>query len=74
MQKLKSQKREDIFEIGTLCNIKQLLKLPGDTVRVLVEGKSRAKIAKYIQEEPYFKVDIEVLQKLIVWKIPNVKL
>lgn len=61
--KIEEPEREDIFEIGTLCNIKQLLKLPGDTVRVLVEGKSRAKIAKYIQEEPYFKVDIEVLQE-----------
>lgn len=61
--KIENPHIDDIFDIGTLCSIKQLLKLPGDTVRVLVEGKSRAKIVKYIQEEPYFKVEVEVLQE-----------
>lgn len=54
---------EDIFDVGTVCNIKQLLKLPGDTVRVLVEGENRAKIVNYIQTEPYFKAEIEILQE-----------
>lgn len=53
---------EDIFTIGSICNIKQILKLPGDTVRVLVEGVSRAKISKYIQLEPFFKAEIELLE------------
>jgi ATP-dependent Lon protease len=49
---------EDIFEIGTVAEIKQLLKLPGGTIRVLVEGLSRAKIERYVEQEPYFKVEI----------------
>ncbi|MDT3698507.1 MAG: endopeptidase La [Thermincola sp.] len=49
---------EDIFEIGTVAEIKQLLKLPGGTIRVLVEGLSRAKIERYLDHEPYFKVEI----------------
>lgn len=49
---------EDIFEIGTVAEIKQLLKLPGGTIRVLVEGLSRAKIERYVEHEPYFKVEI----------------
>ncbi|MFA6940697.1 MAG: endopeptidase La [Clostridiaceae bacterium] len=53
---------DDIYEIGTLCSIKQILKLPGNTVRVLVEGNSRGKILNYIQEEPFFKIEAEVLQ------------
>ncbi|MEY8001474.1 endopeptidase La [Clostridium sp. Mt-5] len=53
---------EDIFKIGTICNIKQILKLPGDTVRVLVEGESRAILREYISEEPFFKVKIEVIK------------
>lgn len=53
---------EDIFTIGSICNIKQILKLPGDTVRVLVEGVSRAKISNYIQLEPFFKAEIELLE------------
>lgn len=49
---------DDIFEIGTVAEIKQLLKLPGGTIRVLVEGLSRAKINRYVEQEPYFKVEI----------------
>ncbi|MHB8171767.1 MAG: endopeptidase La [Thermincolia bacterium] len=50
---------EDIFEIGTLAEVKQLLKLPGGTIRVLVEGLSRARIVKYTEKEPFFKVEVE---------------
>ena len=49
---------EDIYEIGTVAEIKQLLKLPGGTIRVLVEGLSRAKIESYVDHEPYFKVEV----------------
>ena len=55
--------QEDIYNVGTVCTIKQLLKLPGDTVRVLVEGISRAKITSYVQQEPFYKVEIDVLQE-----------
>lgn len=48
--------KEDIFKTGTVCNIKQILKLPGDTVRVLVEGESRAVLRECISEDPFFKV------------------
>ncbi|MFL0194523.1 endopeptidase La [Clostridium sp. WILCCON 0269] len=54
--------REDIFETGTICSIKQILKLPGDTVRVLVEGETRALLKEYISEEPFFKVQVETLE------------
>lgn len=49
---------EDIYEVGTVSKVKQLLKLPGDTIRVLVEGVSRARIERVIQKEPYFKVEV----------------
>lgn len=49
----------DIFEVGTVAEIKQLLKLPGGTIRVLVEGISRARIKQYVDHEPYLKVMIE---------------
>lgn len=54
---------KDIYEIGTLCTIKQILKLPGDTVRVLVEGIKRGKISRYIDEEPFLKVEIETIEE-----------
>ncbi|ADJ28378.1 endopeptidase La [Nitrosococcus watsonii] len=45
---------EDIYGIGTLANILQLLKLPDGTVKVLVEGSERAQISQYISAENYF--------------------
>jgi len=45
---------EDMYQIGTLCVIRQLLKLPGNTVRVLVEGISRARIINLKQTEPSY--------------------
>lgn len=50
---------EDIYKIGTVAEVKQLLKLPGGTIRVLVEGIYRARIKNYQGQEPYFKVEIE---------------
>ncbi|OPJ56317.1 endopeptidase La [Alkalithermobacter paradoxus] len=50
---------DDFYHVGTICKIKQMLKLPGDTIRVLVEGLSRAKIKEIIQEEPYYKAVLE---------------
>ncbi|HHU79341.1 MAG: endopeptidase La [Caldicoprobacterales bacterium] len=49
---------DDIFEVGTISKIKQLLKLPGETIRVLVEGLERGRILEFIEEEPYFEVDL----------------
>lgn len=50
---------EDIFETGTVVEVKQLLKLPGGTIRVLVEGLHRATINKYLTEEPFYRVEIQ---------------
>ncbi|TCO69341.1 endopeptidase La [Marinisporobacter balticus] len=50
---------DDFYQVGTICKIKQMLKLPGDAIRVLVEGISRAKITEILGEEPYFKSAIE---------------
>lgn len=49
---------EDIYNIGTISKVKQLLKLQGDTIRVLVEGISRAEIKNIIQKEPFFVVEV----------------
>jgi ATP-dependent Lon protease len=50
---------EDIFQVGTLGTIMQLLRLPDGTVKVLVEGKRRAKVKKFPQTEEYFLVEVE---------------
>jgi ATP-dependent Lon protease len=50
---------EDIFQVGTLGTIMQLLRLPDGTVKVLVEGKKRARVKKFPQTEEYFLVEVE---------------
>ena len=52
---------EDIHEIGTLSTILQLLKLPDGTVKVLVEGVERARIAAFESIDAYFTANIEVI-------------
>jgi len=53
---------EDIYDIGTLGTIIQLLRLPDGTVKVLVEGKSRARIDSVDRVDPYFLVHVQVLE------------
>ena len=49
----------DLYEIGTVAHIRQVLKLPGDTVRILVEGEFRAHVTRWIQDEPFFQGTVE---------------
>ncbi|MGY8774785.1 endopeptidase La [Spongiibacter tropicus] len=52
---------EDLYDIGTVANILQLLKLPDGTVKVLVEGDYRAEINSITAEEEYFQAEIVAL-------------
>jgi len=52
---------EDIHEIGTLADIKQLVKLPDGNLRVLVEGIARARIVEFVATEPNLRVLVEEL-------------
>jgi ATP-dependent Lon protease len=59
--------QDEIYSIGTICKIKQILKMSDNTIRVLVEGRERGKIVKYIEgEENYIKVSIEKLGNKVV--------
>ncbi|MBT6206844.1 MAG: endopeptidase La, partial [Francisellaceae bacterium] len=48
---------QDVYNIGTVSSILQLLKLPDGTVKVLVEGVGRALISEFCEEEPFFFVE-----------------
>ena len=50
-----------IYEIGTLANVLQLLKLPDGTVKVLVEGAARAKVERYTDRAEYYEATAVVL-------------
>lgn len=52
-----------IYDIGTIANVLQLLKLPDGTVKVLVEGKSRAEITGYTKTDDHFEVTADELEE-----------
>ncbi len=63
--------REDFYSIGTIAKIKQMLKLPGDSIRVLVEGIGRGRITDILFEVPYFKCEIEEIPELEYEEVPT---
>ncbi|MYL34212.1 endopeptidase La [Pontibacillus yanchengensis] len=54
---------DDIYSIGTVAKIKQMLKLPNGTIRILVEGLYRGKIDEHMEDEEYFKVTFKELEE-----------
>src|SRR6201997_2996256 len=52
---------DSIYEVGTLASVLQLLKLPDNTVKVLVEGAERARVLKYTDRSDYYEADATVL-------------
>jgi ATP-dependent Lon protease len=56
---------EDIFGVGTLGTIIQLLRLPDGTVKVLVEGKKRARIRRFLPNDPFFLAEVEEVEELV---------
>ncbi|MEN1935016.1 endopeptidase La [Paenibacillus sp. 102] len=54
-------KEDDIYSVGTVAKVKQMLKLPNGTLRVLVEGLHRAEIVEFIEEEDIVKVSIQTV-------------
>jgi len=54
----------DIYRIGTVSTILQLLKLPDGTVKVLVEGTQRGRINAFVQEEPCFIASVSLIETL----------
>jgi len=54
---------DEIFTTGTLATVLQLLKLPDGTVKVLVEGSSRAIVKDYIENDDYFEAEVEAVKE-----------
>lgn len=50
---------EDFYHVGTVCKVKQMIKLPGDTVRVLVEGMTRGKIKEVNSDKGYYEAVVD---------------
>lgn len=55
---------DDIYQVGTLSSVLQLLKLPDGTVKVLVEGEQRARAKEYTQEKGYLEASLELVEEI----------
>ncbi|RMH36541.1 MAG: endopeptidase La [Deltaproteobacteria bacterium] len=62
--KTNDPKQDDIFRVGTIGQIIQMLRLPDGTVKVLVEGRRRARIRKYLQTAPYFLCEVDEIDEV----------
>ena len=61
---IEKPKQEDLFTVGTVAKIQQMVKAGQGVLRVFVEGLERAKIIKYIDEEPCVKVEVEEVKSI----------
>ncbi|UCB48142.1 MAG: endopeptidase La [Deltaproteobacteria bacterium] len=61
--KVDNPSRKDIFLCGTLGTVLQLLRLPDGTVKALIEGKQRAKIENFLDDQPFFMVEVSINAK-----------
>ena len=59
---------DDVFDVGTIANIIQLLKLPDGTVKVLVEGQQRAKINQLNDGEDHFSAEVTPIETRLAMK------
>lgn len=51
----------DLYEVGTVSSVLQLLKLPDGTVKVLIEGEQRCRVEHFLKEEPYLEVEVDYI-------------
>ncbi|MCA9537954.1 MAG: endopeptidase La [Myxococcales bacterium] len=65
MAKTNDPKPEDIYAVGTIGTIIQLLRLPDGTVKVLIEGKKRARIRRFLETVDLFKVEVEEIAERV---------
>ncbi len=53
---------KDLYEIGTVANVMQELKLPDGTAKALVEGISRIRVKKFIKKSPFYTIEYDILR------------
>lgn len=56
---VENPQRGDLYDIGTISNVRQILRLPGDNVRVMVEGTARGRLIQLTQTSPYLQASVE---------------
>ena len=63
--RVESPDKNDLYDVGTVANVKQMLKLPNGTLRILVEGVTRAKMVNYEEGDKFTSVNVELYEDSI---------
>ncbi len=50
---------EDLYQVGTISNVRQILRMPGDNVRVMVEGQGRGRLLQLLRSEPHLEAQVQ---------------
>ena len=54
---------KDVYPVGTISNIRQILRMPGDNVRVMVEGQARGRLLRVMRTHPHLEAEVLEIQK-----------
>jgi|UniRef100_A0A7V6A3L7 ATP-dependent Lon protease len=68
-QAVENPEPEDIYGLGTVSLILRMLKLPDGRLKILVQGRSKAKIKNYVQTRPYFEVNLDVVAETLMGEV-----
>jgi len=60
---VESPDQDELYTVGTISNVRQILRMPGDNIRVMVEGEARGMLLQLTQEEPYLRADVQRLEE-----------
>ncbi len=52
----------DLYQVGTISSIRQILRMPGDNVRVMVEGQGRGRLLQLLRAQPYLEAEVREIQ------------
>jgi ATP-dependent Lon protease len=72
--KIDNPTEEEIYKVGTICRILQLLKLPDGTLKILVEGLSRGRIVRFLENVDFFMVEVEPKTELLENDVESIAL
>lgn len=67
-------KLDDLYSVGTVAEIKQLIKLPGDIIRVMVQGLERAEVCELYTDQPYLYGEVEVKEETGLDELTDVEI
>jgi len=62
---IEAPRQEDLYGVGTIASVKQILRLPENNVRVMVEGKQRGRLLEMLTTDPYLKAEIEPIEPAV---------